>query len=160
MEISNCSNCEAELAEGVNFCSNCGTKKIGKSAAQEGSTNDDVPADAVTGQGDGCVGLIILSFFLPIIGLVLYLVWNEQHQHKAKPCGKAALFGFIVGIIISIAAFGATNKVIKDQEKVMQKITRDAEIYQRHLMQQQRDVERHLQQQQRELDRELKRYNF
>lgn len=46
--------------------------------------------------------LNIISFLFPLIGLILYLVLKNQTPIKAKGCGKAALIGFIVGVIVSI----------------------------------------------------------
>lgn len=46
--------------------------------------------------------LNIISFFFPLIGLILYLAFKNQTPIKAKGCGKAALIGFIVGIIVSV----------------------------------------------------------
>lgn len=47
-------------------------------------------------------GLNIISFFIPLVGLILYLTQKDQTPIKAKACGKAALIGFIVGIVVSI----------------------------------------------------------
>ena len=47
-------------------------------------------------------GLNILSFFIPLVGLILYLTQKDQTPIKAKGCGKAALIGFILQIVFSI----------------------------------------------------------
>lgn len=47
-------------------------------------------------------GLNIISFFIPLVGLILYLTQKDQTPIKAKACGKAALIGFILGIVLSI----------------------------------------------------------
>ena len=47
-------------------------------------------------------GLMILSFFFPGVGLILYLVWNDKMPQKAHSCGKGALIGFIVGVALTI----------------------------------------------------------
>lgn len=44
-------------------------------------------------------GLNILSFFIPLVGLILYLTMKDQTPIKAKGCGKCALIGFLVGIV-------------------------------------------------------------
>ena len=44
-------------------------------------------------------GLNVLSFFFPLIGLILYLVFKDQTPIKAKGCGKCALIGFLIGIV-------------------------------------------------------------
>ena len=43
-----------------------------------------------------------LGFFIPIVGLILYLVWKDQTPLKAKSAGKGALIGAIVWTILSI----------------------------------------------------------
>lgn len=50
-------------------------------------------------------GFNILSFFFPIIGLILYLVWNDTTPIKAKSVGKSALIGFIANIVFSVITF-------------------------------------------------------
>lgn len=49
------------------------------------------------------VGFGILSFFIPLLGLILYLVWKDKFPQKAKGCGIAAIVGavlhFVAGFI-------------------------------------------------------------
>jgi hypothetical protein len=42
------------------------------------------------------VGFAVLCFFMPLVGLILYLVWKSEYPLKAKSCGKGALIGAIV----------------------------------------------------------------
>lgn len=51
------------------------------------------------------IGLLILSFLFPIVGLILYIVKIEREPEKAKDCGKWALAGFIVNVVILILVF-------------------------------------------------------
>jgi len=48
-------------------------------------------------------GLNVLSFFLPFIGLILYLVFKKDQPNKAAGVGKWALIGFIIGFIGAIS---------------------------------------------------------
>ena len=50
-------------------------------------------------------GFNVLSFFFPLIGLILYLVWNDKKPRRAKAAGKAALIGFITGIVFNIVVY-------------------------------------------------------
>lgn len=54
------------------------------------------PADAPS------TGFWFLGFFIPLVGLILYLVWKDQTPLKAKSCGKGALIGAIVWVVFSI----------------------------------------------------------
>ena len=46
-----------------------------------------------------------LSFCIPLVGLILYLTWKDQKPISAKAMGKAALIGFIVSFVLSIAYY-------------------------------------------------------
>lgn len=50
-------------------------------------------------------GMKLLSFCIPILGLILYLTWKDQKPVSAKAMGKAALIGFILGIVVSVAYY-------------------------------------------------------
>ncbi|MDE6442274.1 MAG: zinc ribbon domain-containing protein [Clostridia bacterium] len=80
-----CKNCGAEIDDKAEVCPKCGVAQKNTPA----SSPDDAPN----------VGFAILCFFIPLIGLILYLVWHETYPLKAKSCGKGALIGFIVGIV-------------------------------------------------------------
>lgn len=64
------------------------------------------------------VGLAILSFFIPIVGLVLYLTQKKDKPKTAKACGKCALASTIIYIIFCIIIFAAsaalTKKALED----------------------------------------------
>ena len=44
----------------------------------------------------------LLGFFFPIIGLILFLVYEAKKPKRAKSAGKGALSGFITAIILTI----------------------------------------------------------
>ena len=50
-------------------------------------------------------GLNVLSFFIPIVGLILYIVFNNKTPLKAKAIGKWALIG--VGASVGLTLFSA-----------------------------------------------------
>lgn len=81
-----CSHCGAELNDNAAICLKCGC-----------FTNAYIPnhqsADAPN------AGFALLSFFFPVIGLVLYWVWLNTTPLRAKSCGKGALIGAIVKIV-------------------------------------------------------------
>ena len=49
-------------------------------------------------------GFAVLSFFFPIVGLILYLVWHDTLPLRAKSAGKGALAGVITSVGLSILA--------------------------------------------------------
>ena len=46
--------------------------------------------------------LEFISFFVPMFGLIMYLVNKDDKPKRASLCGKMALFGFILSVITSI----------------------------------------------------------
>jgi uncharacterized membrane protein YvbJ len=54
----------------------------------------------IVNNGDkSSIGFAILSFFIPLVGLILFLVWKKDTPMKAKSCGKGALIGFILSVV-------------------------------------------------------------
>lgn len=80
-----CTNCGAEMADEAVVCVKCG-----------------VSAKTVNENDKPSTGLNILSFFFPLIGLILFLCMKNDTPIKAKKCGKWALIGFIVHIVVTI----------------------------------------------------------
>lgn len=79
-----CKNCGQLIDDKAVVCVHCGVS-VQNTAADNPS-----------------IGLKVLSFFIPIVGLILYLVKKDQTPVSAKEYGKWALIGFIVGIVFSI----------------------------------------------------------
>lgn len=45
---------------------------------------------------------MVLGFFLPVVGLVLYIVWKDQMPLRAKSAGRGALIGTIVAVSVIV----------------------------------------------------------
>lgn len=64
-------------------------------------------------QDTGSMGWGVLGFFLPLVGLILFLVWQSERPNDAKMAGKGALIGVIVsvmcGIIIGCAGIAGAS---------------------------------------------------
>jgi hypothetical protein len=46
-------------------------------------------------------GFAVLCFFVPLVGLILYLVWKSEYPLKARSCGKGAIIGAIISFVLS-----------------------------------------------------------
>lgn len=62
----------------------------------------------------GNTGWAVLGFFLPIVGLILWLVWKNSRPEDSHQAGKGALIGVIVyavfivvSIIFAFTVFGS-----------------------------------------------------
>ena len=85
-----CKKCGKEIDEGAVVCPNCGWATDNLSASK--TNQNDKPS----------AGFGVLSFFFPIIGLILYLVWKDTTPLRAKSAGKGALIGVIVSAVIGL----------------------------------------------------------
>lgn len=95
-----CHNCGHEVDDHAKYCQNCGAPLQPQQNDQGFDQNQNyynqpyrpVEEDAPS------VGFAILSFLVPIIGLVLFLVWNKEYPLKAKSCLK----GFIANCVLEL----------------------------------------------------------
>lgn len=83
-----CKNCGQQVDEKTTYCPYCGTNTSIDSSAHM----NDAPS----------AGFAVLGFFIPLVGLILYLVYENKQPKRAKSAGKGALIGFITKIVISV----------------------------------------------------------
>lgn len=84
-----CKNCGRTVDDTSSYCNNCGARIDNK-------PNADVSED------NSNLGFAILWFFIPIVGLILFLIYEEKKPKRAKSAGKGALIGFITKIVLAI----------------------------------------------------------
>ncbi len=80
-----CSYCGNEILPQAVICPHCG-------CAVAAAPEADIPS----------TGLNVLSFFIPLVGLILYCIHQSKTPNKAKAIGKWSLIGFCVGLAGSI----------------------------------------------------------
>ena len=73
----------------------------------------------------GSFGWALLGFFIPLVGLILYLVWKDEKPKSAKRAGKGALVSVILYLIIMViylivmfAALGSVVNSVNDMAVV------------------------------------------
>ena len=82
-----CSKCGTQIDDSATYCINCGTKFDCNNSGSEDDSN---------------FGFAILGFFIPLVGLILFLIYEGKKPKRAKSAGKGALIGFITGIVLAI----------------------------------------------------------
>lgn len=85
----------------INFCPNCGAE-VNKNAIVCVKCGCAISSRAYNGADVPSVGLNIVSFLFPIIGLILYLVYYQNSPIKANALGKWALISFGINIVVLI----------------------------------------------------------
>lgn len=81
----NCPKCNFQFRTGDLVCTNCGEIL---SNADVHKLNDKQS-----------IGLCILAFFFPIVGIIMYFVMKNDKPIKAKGIGIATLASIIIGAI-------------------------------------------------------------
>ena len=96
-----CSNCGCAVNENAVVCINCGC------ALQS----------EIAGIDKANMGLNILSFLFPIVGLVLFLVYMEKKPVSAKSYGLWALIGIVARFCLSACSMLLVKKGDAENEK-------------------------------------------
>lgn len=66
-------------------------------------SNVQMPPPPPPAQNDtGSFGWAVLGFFIPIVGLILWLVWKDTRPKDSIQSRNGFIAGLIVGVIFSI----------------------------------------------------------
>ena len=105
-----CKFCGKEVNENASLCLNCGC-----------AIEENVHVQQKSSRKDGTnAGFALLSFFFPIIGLLLWLIWKEEYPRLAKSCGKGALVGACVSLVSTIVGVVAVAYIIGGMFNMME----------------------------------------
>lgn len=87
-----CKNCGAQVAANDKHCPYCGAAQSNPAPASNNGYQAQNPNDT------GSIGWGILGFCFPIVGLILFLIWNKDKPNNARSAGIGALIGFLLGL--------------------------------------------------------------
>lgn len=90
-----CYNCGNELDEKAYVCVKCGVLVA----------EDKVDNNVNNNVDKGSFGWAVLGFFVPLVGLILFLVWRSDRPLSSKKAGIGALVSVIVNFIVFVLAF-------------------------------------------------------
>lgn len=100
-----CKYCGKQIDdEGGSFCPYCG-KNLQETYPPTGSPHAQYPpypAPRYNPQDLPNGGWTVLGFFFPLVGFILYLVWQTSFPIRSKLCGKGALIGVIVEVVLVV----------------------------------------------------------
>lgn len=78
--MASCKNCGVEIKEETDFCPNC-----------DNGVNDVTDKQQSTIIDKGGFGWGLLGCFMPIVGVILYLVWSDERPKTARAVGIGAI---------------------------------------------------------------------
>ncbi|MBQ7835904.1 MAG: zinc-ribbon domain-containing protein [Clostridia bacterium] len=84
-----CKNCGNQISDQAVMCPMCGTMV-------------SAPVNNTPKATSGNFLWAVLGFFVPLAGLILFIVWKNDRPGDAKMAGIGALVGFILNIITSV----------------------------------------------------------
>lgn len=99
-----CYQCGKQVEEGVKFCPYCGAQLDAHAQNQDRGyrpIDQGYQSSYARADDEPSFGYALLSFLIPVVGLVLYLVWNKEYPMRAKSCIK----GFIANIVVYVIMF-------------------------------------------------------
>ena len=79
-----CRNCGSEIAENAAVCIHCGVMIEQPKPPQETHAS---------------AGWWFLGFFIPVAGLLLFIIWHDEHPKRAKKAGIGALVSTILSVV-------------------------------------------------------------
>lgn len=98
-EYSFCEHCGEKIGKGASICPYCGyaTAYMKRDVQSE----EDIPSG----------GMNALSFFIPLVGIILYFSCRNETPVKAASMLKFAIIGICVGVGMSILIYAITYAV-------------------------------------------------
>lgn len=112
--MSYCPNCNSPLPQGAEICPNCNApvnqaennapnpQNVDYSAYQQNFNQNPNMYQTPPQEEKANVGLAILSFIIPIAGLIIFLTQKDKKPKTAKVSGICALVSVIINLVLSI----------------------------------------------------------
>lgn len=103
--MKKCPNCGARIYSNDYRCQYCGseTDRTSTSLKQQPDhlfkENNSANKQFSNIVDDGSIIWGIIGFIFPIIGFIIYIVWNKTKPKNAQKAGLGALIGFIAQVI-------------------------------------------------------------
>lgn len=121
-----CKQCGKEIEDGSSFCPFCGASQADDAQAQQQAQNQQAQQQAQSQQPqqpyqapynnnpynqpyyqapkpqESGAGWGVLGFFFPVVGLILFLVWKDDHPARSKGAGIGALVSVILYVVFII----------------------------------------------------------
>lgn len=102
--MKKCPYCNAENLDDATMCQTCGSNLTNVAASNAMPSTSATKVTKTSSSGEA-VGWGFLGFFVPIAGLILFLVWRDERPDDSKAAGIGALISVIISVVFSIIFF-------------------------------------------------------
>lgn len=99
-----CKNCGHEISKTDLFCASCGQR-----------LSPEPTQNAKPRTRDGNIAFGVISFFIPIAGLILFICWRKEYPKNSKYSGIGAIIGGVVQILFYIFFFMMIYGILNSQ---------------------------------------------
>ncbi len=96
--MAQCSSCGNPIPDGLAACPSCGAAINSNEVVQDQPLQGGNAAGTHAAIRMSSIIVGCISFLIPIVGLVLYLIWWKKNPQRAR----FAIIGAVVGIAFSI----------------------------------------------------------
>ena len=100
-----CINCDSNVKESAIYCPNCGFRVDEKAKKVKTAVVTNKEEEEETKQSSSSIGWGFLGFFIPLVGLILFLVWRSERPSDSKAAGIGALIRVCLSIVFMILSF-------------------------------------------------------
>lgn len=118
--MKNCKRCGSQIDDSAIFCQVCGERQ-GVSSSPFGSFGQRGPtySTGTASASEGNIWICILSFLVPLVGLVLWYSWRFTKPGHATSAAKGALVGVCLNSpIVGLVAWLILRESHRDLAKV------------------------------------------
>ena len=113
MALIQCPTCGATVSDQAANCPKCGAPI--SSASNRPAYQQVAPTQQTysptSREDESNVGLNILSFFIPLVGWILWGVFKNESPIKAKACSRWAWIGFAILAVFRIILFAIYDEM-------------------------------------------------
>ncbi len=96
-----CPECGQSVKANEKICQSCGAdlKKTGKKSSEPAKRISSMKEDDLTRKTGSFIWTVI-GFLFPLVGLILFLVWQRENPAASLSAGKGALLGVIFYVVM------------------------------------------------------------
>lgn len=108
-----CHQCGKEINQDACYCPYCGAPQY---------QNTTAPNSASTVQEDDAPSSIfaVISFFIPLAGIILYVIWQKEYPLKAKSCLKGIVSGIVLYVVVMCCFISSIGHFVVEEYETIE----------------------------------------